>query len=58
MGESYTGEAVNPANLSWFEGLMGVGRPYKEAVKHTQSQRAIAAERVGKDAEAPSTAAA
>ena len=37
---------------------MGVGRPYKEAVKHTQSQRAIAVGHAGKDAEPPSNAAA
>ena len=27
--ETYTGEAVNPANLSWCEGLLGVGKSYK-----------------------------
>ncbi len=30
--EEYAGEAVNPANLSWFEGLLGVGRPYHSRV--------------------------
>lgn len=25
---AYTGEAVNPANLSWVEGMLGVGRAH------------------------------
>ncbi|BDA46848.1 Glycerophosphoinositol permease 1 [Coccomyxa sp. Obi] len=28
--DTYTGEAVNPANLSWCEGLLGVGRAYRQ----------------------------
>lgn len=27
--EDYSGEAVNPANLSWFESMLGVGKPYR-----------------------------
>ena len=36
-GDTYTGEAVNPANLSWFEGLTGVGKPYKKEVQRRKS---------------------
>ena len=27
--DTYTGEAVNAANLSWCEGLLGIGKTYK-----------------------------
>jgi hypothetical protein len=27
--KTYAGEAVNPANLSWCEGMLGVGKAYK-----------------------------
>ncbi len=37
-GDSYTGEAVNPANLSWFEGLLGVGHPYRKEVQRRKSK--------------------
>ena len=37
-GDSYTGEAVNPSNLSWFEGLLGVGRPYRKEVQRRKSK--------------------
>lgn len=37
-GDTYTGEAVNPKNLSWFEGIMGVGRPYKKEVQRRKSK--------------------
>lgn len=34
--ETYTGEAVNPANLSWCEGLLGVGKAYKGRQSRTE----------------------
>ena len=37
-GDSYTGEAVNPSNLSWFEGLLGVGHPYRKEVQRRKSK--------------------
>ncbi len=37
--DSYTGEAVNPANLSWCEGMLGVGRAYKRAVEPENETR-------------------
>ena len=37
-GDSYAGEAVNPSNLSWFEGLLGVGRPYRKELQRRESK--------------------
>ncbi len=57
----YTGEAVNPKNLSWFEGLMDVGRPYKKEVERrkskeiemrTHSQKVAFSGQVGQDGQA------
>ena len=66
-GDTYTGEAVNPKNLSWFEGLVGVGRPYKKEVQRrkskeiamrTQSQKAAFNGQVGQDGQAGGAASA
>ena len=66
-GETYTGEAVNPKNLSWFEGLMGVGRPYKKEVQRrkskeiamrTQSQKAAFNGQAGQNRQADGAASA
>ena len=40
-GDSYTGEAINPSNLSWFEGLLGVGRTYRKEVQRRKSKEII-----------------
>ena len=66
-GDTYTGEAVNPKNLSWFEGIMDVGRPYKKEVQRrkskeiamrTQSQKAAFNGQVGQDGQAGGAASA
>ena len=30
---SYTGEAVNPANISWLESMLGVGRAHQHSAQ-------------------------
>ena len=66
-GDTYTGEAVNPKNLSWFEGIVGVGRPYKKEVQRcrskeiamrSQSQKAVFNGQAGQDGQAGGAASA
>jgi copper homeostasis protein CutC len=41
--ELYTGEAINPANLSWFEDMLGIGKVHQsQAVLEAKQEEAPA----------------